>query len=173
MTSDLYPTVPPRAFELEDLLFTPYAKDAPLASSTTGAIVFVLPTASLTNSEDSTPGTTHNSTFFSLSKQHGSEKQQAKYAPVVECPSLQSHHPLSAMENLLVQRSSKCTPLDPTGAYCLVARDADLEAHPKNITPSRPPTPGGTLHPAVIRVRPIIALPPFYARSLEVRKRQI
>jgi hypothetical protein len=66
-----------------------------------------------------------------------------------------------------------CTPLDPTGAYCLVARDADWEAHPKNITPSRPPTPGGTLHPAVIRVRPIIALPPFYNRTSTTFEREV
>ncbi len=66
-----------------------------------------------------------------------------------------------------------CTPLDPTGAYCLVARDADWEAHPKNITPSRPPTPGSTLHPAVIRVRPIIAMPPFYMRTATTYEREV
>ncbi len=63
--------------------------------------------------------------------------------------------------------------MDPTGAYCLVARDADWEAHPKNIIPSRPPSPGGTLHPAVIRVRPIIALPPFYTRTATTYEREV
>ena len=66
-----------------------------------------------------------------------------------------------------------CTPLDPTGAYCLVARDTDWEIHPKNITPSRPPTPGGTLHPAVIRVRPVMALPPFYTRTSTTFEREV
>jgi hypothetical protein len=66
-----------------------------------------------------------------------------------------------------------CIPLNPTGAYCLVARDADWEAHPKNITPSRPPSPGCTLHPAVIRVRPIIALPPFYTRTATTYEREV
>ncbi len=66
-----------------------------------------------------------------------------------------------------------CTPLDPTGAYCLVARDADWEEHLKNITPSRPPSPGGTLHPAVIRVHPIIALSPFYTRTATTYEREV
>ena len=66
-----------------------------------------------------------------------------------------------------------CTPLEPTGAYCLVARDTDWDLHPKNITPSRPPTPGGTLHPAVIRVRPIMALPPFYTRNSTTFEREV
>ena len=66
-----------------------------------------------------------------------------------------------------------CTPLEPTGAYCLVARDTDWDLHPKNITPSRPPTPGGTLHPAVIRVRPVIALPPFYTRNSTTFEREV
>ncbi len=57
-----------------------------------------------------------------------------------------------------------CTALDPTGAYCLVARDADWDTHPKNVTPSQPPTPGGTLRPAIIRARPAIAMPTFYTR---------
>ena len=66
-----------------------------------------------------------------------------------------------------------CTPLDPTGAYCLVARDTDWDIHPKNVTPSRPPTPGGTLHPAVIRVRPVMALPPFYTRNSTTFEREV
>ena len=48
-----------------------------------------------------------------------------------------------------------CTSLDLTGAYCLVARQDDWDAHPKNYTPSRPLSPGG-LHPAVIRQHDIV-----------------
>ena len=66
-----------------------------------------------------------------------------------------------------------CTSLDPTGAYCLVARDSDWETHPKNITPSRPPTPGGTLHPAAIRARPVFQLPPFYALTATTYRREL
>ena len=66
-----------------------------------------------------------------------------------------------------------CTGLDPTGAYCLVARDADWDVHPKNVIPSRPPTPGGTQHPATIRARPVIAMPAFYTRAATVYEREI
>ena len=67
-----------------------------------------------------------------------------------------------------------CTALDPTGAYCLVAaRDTDWDAHPKNVTPSQPPTPGGTLRPATIRARPAIAMPTFYTRQATVYEREL
>ena len=66
-----------------------------------------------------------------------------------------------------------CTALDPTGAYCLVARDTDWDAHPKNVTPSQPPTPGGTLRPAIIRARPAIAMPTFYTRQATVYEREL
>ena len=66
-----------------------------------------------------------------------------------------------------------CTPLDPTGAYCLVARVTGWDIHPKNVTPSRPPTPGGTLRPAVIRVRPVMALPPFYTSTATTYMREV
>ena len=39
--------------------------------------------------------------------------------------------------------------------------------------PSRPPTPGGTLHPAVIRARPVMALPPFYTRTSTTFEREV
>ena len=60
-----------------------------------------------------------------------------------------------------------------TGAYCLVARDSDWETHPKNITPSRPPTPGGALHPAAIRARPVFQLPPFYTSTASTYRREL
>ena len=66
-----------------------------------------------------------------------------------------------------------CTSSDPTGVYCLVARNADWDVHPKNIIPNRPPTPGGTLHPATIRARPVISMPPFYTRAATVYEREI
>ena len=66
-----------------------------------------------------------------------------------------------------------CTSSDPTGAYCLVARNADWDVHPKNVIASRPPTPGGTLHPETIRARPVIAMPAFYTRAATVYEREI
>ena len=86
--------------------FTPFAEDAPPASSTIGASVLVLPTASLTNSRDFTPGTKQNVILLAISNNGSNPQQQAYYTPMVGCTSLQSH-PLSAMENLLIQRSSK------------------------------------------------------------------
>ena len=90
---------------MDDSHFTPFAEDAPPASSTIGAIVFVLQTASLTNSRDFTPGTKQNVILLVISN-NGSNPQQAYYTPMVGCTALQSH-PLSAMENLLIQCSSK------------------------------------------------------------------
>jgi hypothetical protein len=67
-----------------------------------------------------------------------------------------------------------CTSSDLTGAYCLVARNADWDVqHPKNIIPARPPTPGGTIHPAAIRVRPMVAMPAFYTRTATVYEREL
>jgi hypothetical protein len=57
-----------------------------------------------------------------------------------------------------------CTSLDLTGAYNLVARQEDWDAHPKNFTPYRPPSPGG-LHPAVTRPRPTFTMPAFFSRN--------
>jgi hypothetical protein len=66
-----------------------------------------------------------------------------------------------------------CTSLDATGAYCLVARNDDWNAHPKNIIPARPATPGGTPQQlAAIRARPVIAMPAFYARAATVYERE-
>ena len=66
-----------------------------------------------------------------------------------------------------------CTSSDLTGAYCLVARNADWDVHPKNIIPARPPTPGGTIHPAAIRARPVVAMPAFYTRTATVYEREL
>jgi hypothetical protein len=66
-----------------------------------------------------------------------------------------------------------CTALDPTGAYCLVACDTDWDAHPKNVTPSQPPTSGGTLYPATTRACPAIAMPTFYTRQATVYEREL
>ncbi len=63
--------------------------------------------------------------------------------------------------------------MDPTGAYRLVARDIDWDAHPKNVTPSRPPTPGDTLNPAVIRPRPVFTMPPFYTRHVTTYEHEV
>jgi hypothetical protein len=66
-----------------------------------------------------------------------------------------------------------CTSSDLTGAYCLVARNADWDVHPKNIIPARPPTPGDTLHPAAIHARPVVAMPAFYTRTATVYERKL
>jgi hypothetical protein len=66
-----------------------------------------------------------------------------------------------------------CTSSDPTCAYCLVARNADWNVHPKNIIPARPATPGATLHPATIRACPVIAMPAFYTRTATVYDRKL
>ena len=38
---------------------------------------------------------------------------------------------------------------------------------------ARPPTPGGTIHPAAIRARPVVAMPAFYTRAATIYEREL
>ena len=58
-----------------------------------------------------------------------------------------------------------CTSLDITGAFSLVALDADWDAHPKNTIPAVAATANAPAVPASVQPRPVIAMPALYTRT--------
>ena len=66
-----------------------------------------------------------------------------------------------------------CTSLDITGAFSLVALDADWEAHPKNAIPAVAATANAPAVPASVRPRPVIAMPDVYDRYATTFEREM
>jgi hypothetical protein len=80
------------------------------------------------------------------------------------------------MENLPVQRGTENVHIVEPYRRLLpryATQTGDWNVHPKNIIPARPPTPGGTVHPAVIRARPVVTMPAFYTRTATVYEREL
>jgi hypothetical protein len=66
-----------------------------------------------------------------------------------------------------------CTFLDVTGAFSLVALDADWDLHPKNAILAVAATANAPAVPASVRPRPIIIMPPVYTRTSSTFDREI
>jgi hypothetical protein len=72
-----------------------------------------------------------------------------------------------------------CSSMDPTGAYFLVALDADLNVHPKNQVPAVPATTSAAAVPASIQPRPTFTMPTIcisstvYIRDLFKLKKEL
>jgi hypothetical protein len=63
--------------------------------------------------------------------------------------------------------------MEPTGAYFLVALDADWNAHPKNQVPAVPATHNAAAVPASIRPRPTFTMPTIYGPNSTVYVRPV
>jgi hypothetical protein len=66
-----------------------------------------------------------------------------------------------------------CSSMEPTGAYFLVALDADWNAHPKNQVPAVPATHNAEAVPASIRPRPTFTMPTIYGPNSTVYVRDL
>ncbi len=67
-----------------------------------------------------------------------------------------------------------CSSMEPTGAYFLIALDAeDWNAHPKNQVPAIPATHNTAAAPASIRPRPVFTMPTIYGPNSTVYVRDL
>ncbi len=66
-----------------------------------------------------------------------------------------------------------CSSMDPTGAYFLVALDADWNFHPKNQVPAVPAINNAAAVPASIRPRPTFTMPIIYSPQSTVYVRDL
>jgi hypothetical protein len=66
-----------------------------------------------------------------------------------------------------------CSSMEPTGAYFLIALDADWNAHPKNQVLAIPATHNTAAAPASIRPRPVFTMPTIYGPNSTVYVRDL